>query len=50
MKNVLVAGATGYLGKYVLQEFKKQEYWVRTLARNSAMFENLNEDADTILN
>ncbi|OJJ19049.1 hypothetical protein BKI52_19715 [marine bacterium AO1-C] len=34
MKKVLVAGATGYLGKYVVQELKKQGYWVRVLARN----------------
>ena len=34
MKKVLVAGATGYLGKYVLQEFKRQGYWVRALTRD----------------
>lgn len=34
MKKVLVAGATGYLGKYVVQELKQQGYWVRVLARN----------------
>lgn len=34
MKKVLVAGATGYLGRFVAQEFKKQGYWVRALARN----------------
>lgn len=34
MKKVLVAGATGYLGKYLVQELKKQGYWVRVLARN----------------
>ena len=48
MKKVLVAGATGYLGKYVTQEFKKQGYWVRTLARNAAKLENLNECYDEI--
>lgn len=31
---VLVAGATGYLGRYVVQEFKERSYWVRVLARN----------------
>jgi len=46
MKRVLVAGATGYLGKYVLQEFKKQGYWVRALARNENKFNNLNENID----
>lgn len=33
MKKVLVAGATGYLGRFVAREFKKQGYWVRVLAR-----------------
>jgi len=31
--NVLVAGATGYLGRFVVQEFKRRGYWVRALAR-----------------
>lgn len=31
---ILVAGATGYLGKYVARECKQQGYWVRALARN----------------
>ncbi|WP_299462795.1 SDR family oxidoreductase [uncultured Microscilla sp.] len=34
MKKVLVAGATGYLGKYVVQTLKQQGYWVRALVRN----------------
>jgi uncharacterized protein YbjT (DUF2867 family) len=34
MKKVLVAGATGYLGKFVVREFKQRGYWVRALARN----------------
>jgi len=34
MKKILVAGATGYLGKYVVAEFKRRGYWVRALARN----------------
>jgi uncharacterized protein YbjT (DUF2867 family) len=33
--NVLVAGATGYLGRFVVQEFKRRGYWVRALARNA---------------
>jgi uncharacterized protein YbjT (DUF2867 family) len=31
---VLVAGATGYLGRFVVREFKRRGYWVRALARN----------------
>ncbi len=34
MKKALIAGATGYLGKFVVKEFKRQGYWVRALARN----------------
>ena len=33
-RRVLVAGATGYLGRYVAQEFKRRGYWVRALARS----------------
>ena len=33
-QKVLVAGATGYLGKYVVREFHDRDYWVRALARN----------------
>jgi uncharacterized protein YbjT (DUF2867 family) len=33
MKRVLVAGATGYLGRYVVRELKNQGYWVRALVR-----------------
>lgn len=29
MKRILVAGATGYLGGFLVQELKKQGYWVR---------------------
>ncbi len=39
MKKVLVAGSTGYLGKYVVREFKRQGYWVRALARNPQKLE-----------
>ncbi len=34
MQKVLVAGTTGDLGRFVVQEFKKRGYWVRALARN----------------
>jgi uncharacterized protein YbjT (DUF2867 family) len=35
MKKVLVAGATGYLGRYAVQEFKNRGYWVRAVVRNA---------------
>ena len=39
MKKVLVAGATGYLGRYVVRELKEQGYWVRALARSPERLE-----------
>ena len=33
-KQVVVAGATGYLGKFVAREFKNRGYWVRALTRS----------------
>jgi uncharacterized protein YbjT (DUF2867 family) len=35
LKSVLVAGATGYLGKFVVKAFKEQGYYVRVLTRNA---------------
>ena len=46
MKRVLIAGATGYLGRFAVQEFKKQGYWVRALARTPEKLENLREYID----
>jgi uncharacterized protein YbjT (DUF2867 family) len=34
MTRVLVAGATGYLGRFVAREFKERGDWVRVLARS----------------
>lgn len=34
MKKVLVAGASGYLGRYAVRRFKEEGYWVRALFRN----------------
>jgi len=48
MKKVLAAGATGYLGRYVIRELKKQGYWVRALARNPEKLENLKESIDEV--
>jgi len=46
MKRVLVAGATGYLGRYMVKEFKKQGYWVRALTRSSDKLEDLRDYVD----
>jgi len=48
MKKVLVTGSTGYLGRYVIKELKKQGYWTRALARNSKKLDDLNEHIDEV--
>ncbi|MCK4894478.1 MAG: SDR family oxidoreductase, partial [Calditrichia bacterium] len=48
MKKVLVAGATGYLGRYLVKELKKQGFWVRALARNANKLDNLSEHIDEV--
>lgn len=49
MKKVLIAGATGYLGRYVVKELRKQGYWVRSLARNSNKLNDLTEYIDEVI-
>jgi len=39
VQKILVAGSTGYLGKYIVKELKEQGYWVRGLARNPKKLE-----------
>ena len=46
MKKILIAGASGYLGKFVVKEFKKQGYWIRALARNKDKLKDLNSFID----
>ncbi len=48
MKKVLVAGATGYLGRYVIKALKNQNYYVRALARNAKKIDDLKEYIDDI--
>ena len=43
MKKVLVAGATGYLGGFVVKAFRERGYWVRALARSEGQVEALRE-------
>lgn len=38
-RRVVVAGTTGYLGKFVTREFKRRGYWVRALTRSIASLE-----------
>ena len=39
MQKVFVAGATGYLGRFVGKEFKNRGYWIRALARKQQQLE-----------
>ncbi|MCP4213357.1 MAG: SDR family oxidoreductase [bacterium] len=48
MKKALVAGATGYLGRYIVKELKKQGYWVRALVRNEGKVADLKECIDEV--
>ncbi|MFC1898702.1 SDR family oxidoreductase [Candidatus Cloacimonadota bacterium] len=48
MKNILVVGATGYLGKFIIKELKKQDFWVRALVRNAAKLNDIKDQIDDI--
>jgi len=48
MKKILIAGATGYLGRYLVKEAKNQNYWVRALARNSNKLDELKDSIDEV--
>jgi uncharacterized protein YbjT (DUF2867 family) len=49
MKRVLVAGATGYLGGFVAQEFKNRGYFVRALVRSTKKLDGLWDSTDEIV-
>lgn len=44
MKHVFIAGATGYLGKFLCAEYQKQGWHVTALVRDSRKVENLQAD------
>ncbi len=48
MKKVLIAGATGYLGTYLVQEAKQRGYWVRALVRTSSRFDDIKDSVDDL--
>jgi len=48
MQKVLIIGSTGYLGKYLVQECKRQGYWVRALARNPQKLDAIRECVDDL--
>jgi uncharacterized protein YbjT (DUF2867 family) len=49
VKRVLVAGATGYLGRFVVREFKSRGYFVRSLARTASRLEDVRDSIDEII-
>lgn len=49
MTRVLVAGATGYLGRFVAREFKRRGHCVRALARSPAKLDDLRGELDEIV-
>ena len=49
MKRILVAGATGYLGGFVAQEFKARGHFVRALARSPEKLDHLWGSTDEIV-
>lgn len=49
MRSVLVAGGTGYLGGFVIREFKKRGFQVRALARTPDKLEPLSDSVDEIV-
>ncbi len=48
MKKVLVAGATGYLGQYVVKTLRSRGFWVRALGRSRARLDPVSEYADEL--
>lgn len=48
MKKVLLAGATGYLGQFVVKAFKAKGYWIRALGRSAAKLATVEEYADEL--
>ncbi len=49
MKKVLVAGATGYLGRYLIKALNTQGHQVRALARNPEKLDDVKNDIDKII-
>ncbi len=49
MNKILIAGATGYLGNYIAQELKQQNYYTKVLVRNPKKFELSGTKADEIV-
>ena len=50
MKNVLIAGATGYLGEYITRELVKRQFRTTVLVRNTSKFKGFNITVDNLIN
>jgi uncharacterized protein YbjT (DUF2867 family) len=48
VKKVLIAGATGYLGKFLLKECRQRGYWVRALARSTEKLDDVRDCVDDV--
>ena len=48
MDKILVAGATGNLGRYVTRELKGRGYWIRALVRDLARLEVIGDQVDDV--
>jgi uncharacterized protein YbjT (DUF2867 family) len=49
-KNILLAGATGYLGNFIARELKSQGHHLTVLVRNEKKLSTLGIEADKIIN
>ncbi|WP_017547680.1 SDR family oxidoreductase [Salinicoccus carnicancri] len=49
MKRVLVAGATGYLGRYVVKELKRQGFHIKALVRSPQKLNRAGEFSDPVI-
>ncbi len=49
MKNILLAGATGYLGRYISQELVKNKYLVKVLVRDPQKFGGYKIKVDEVI-
>lgn len=49
MDKILVAGATGYLGNYIAQELKQQNYYTKVLIRNPKKFEKYGPQVEEVI-
>jgi uncharacterized protein YbjT (DUF2867 family) len=48
VQRILIAGATGYLGKFLVQECKQRGHWVRALARDPRKLDSVKDFVDDI--